>query len=148
MTSATYGKRMGALLIDLLMSYGIGAAVFAVGFAVAVSEASVGLGILLMILGPLAGLIIGIWNKVFKEGKTGQSIGKAQMGISLVDSTTGLPLGSGRCFLREFVFSLLNGVSGSIFGLIDYLWPLWDQKNERLMDKIITSRVIHTGTTL
>jgi len=67
MTSATYGKRMGALLIDLLMSYGIGAAVFAVGFAVAVSEASVGLGILLMILGPLAGLIIGIWNKVFKE---------------------------------------------------------------------------------
>jgi uncharacterized RDD family membrane protein YckC len=148
MTSATYGKRMGALLIDLLMSYGIGAAVFAVGFAVAVSEASVGLGILLMILGPLAGLIIGIWNKVFKEGKTGQSIGKAQMGISLVDSTTGLPLGAGRCFLREFVFSLLNGVSGSIFGLIDYLWPLWDQKNERLMDKIITSRVIHTGTTL
>ncbi len=139
---------MGALLIDLLMSYGIGAAVFAVGFAVAVSEASVGLGILLMILGPLAGLIIGIWNKVFKEGKTGQSIGKAQMGISLVDSTTGLPLGAGRCFLREFVFSLLNGVSGSIFGLIDYLWPLWDQKNERLMDKIITSRVIHTGTTL
>jgi hypothetical protein len=101
-----------------------------------------------MIVGPLAGLIIGIWNKVFKEGKTGQSIGKAQMGISLVDSTTGLPLGAGRCFLREFVFSLLNGITGSLFGILDYLWPLWDQKNERLMDKIITSRVIHTGITL
>jgi hypothetical protein len=148
MTPATYGKRVGALLIDLLMSYGIGATVFAIGFAVAISEASVGLGVLLMIVGPLAGLIIGIWNKVFKEGKTGQSIGKAQMGISLVDSTTGLPLGAGRCFLREFVFSLLNGITGSLFGILDYLWPLWDQKNERLMDKIITSRVIHTGITL
>ena len=148
MTPATYGKRVGALLIDLLMSYGIGSAVFTIGLVLAFSDSTVVLGVLLMIAGPLAGLIIGIWNKVFKEGKTGQSIGKAQMGISLVDSTTGLPLGPGRCFLRELVFGLLNGITGSVFGIIDYLWPLWDQNNERIMDKIITSRVVKSGMTL
>jgi len=148
MTSATYGKRVGALLIDLLMSYGIGGAIFVLGLALALSESTVGLGVFLFIVGPLAGLVIGIWNKVFKEGKTGQSIGKAQMGISLVDSTTGMPLGPGRCFLREFVFGLLNGITGSIFGIVDYLWPLWDQNNERIMDKIMTSRVIKSGITL
>ena len=142
MTSATYGKRVGALLIDLLMSYGVGGAVFTLGCIAVFIDAIAVLGIVLMIIGPLGGLAIGIWNKVFKEGKTGQSIGKAKMGISLVDSTTGNPLGAGRCFLREFVFGLLNGVSGSVFGIIDYLWPLWDQKDERIMDKIMTSRVI------
>jgi len=46
--------------------------------------------------------------------------------------------------LREFVSYLLNTVSGGIFWLIDYLWPLWDQNNERLMDKIMTTRVVTT----
>ena len=148
MTPATYGKRVGALLIDFLVSWGVGIALFLVGIGFAVNDSSAGLGVFLLFAGPLTGLIIGIWNKVFKEGKTGQSIGKAQMGISLVDSTTGLPLGAGRCFLREFVFSLLNGITGSLFGILDYLWPLWDQKNERIMDKIITSRVVKSGITL
>ena len=148
MTSATYGKRVGALLIDLLMSYGIGGVIFVLGIALAVSESTAGLGVFLFIVGPLVGLAIGIWNKVFKEGKTGQSVGKAQMGISLVDSSSGMPLGAGRCFLREFVFGLLNGITGSLFAVIDYLWPLWDQNNERVMDKIMTSRVIKTGITI
>jgi uncharacterized RDD family membrane protein YckC len=148
MTPATYGKRVGALLIDFLMSYGIGGTLFFVGLGMVFNDSTFGLGVFLLVAGPLAGLIIGIWNKVFKEGKTGQSIGKAQMGISLVDSTTGLPLGPGRCFLRELVFGLLNGITGSVFGIIDYLWPLWDQNNERIMDKIITSRVVKSGTTI
>jgi uncharacterized RDD family membrane protein YckC len=148
MTPATYGRRVGALLIDFLMSYGIGGTLFFVGLAMVFNDSTFGLGVFLLFAGPLAGLIIGIWNKVFKEGKTGQSIGKAQMGISLVDSTTGLPLGPGRCFLRELVFGLLNGITGSVFGIIDYLWPLWDQNNERIMDKIITSRVVKSGTTI
>jgi uncharacterized RDD family membrane protein YckC len=148
MTPATYGKRVGALLIDFLMSYGIGGTLFFVGLGMVFNDSTFGLGVFLLVAGPLAGLIIGFWNKVFKEGKTGQSIGKAQMGISLVDSTTGLPLGPGRCFLRELVFGLLNGITGSVFGIIDYLWPLWDQNNERIMDKIITSRVVKSGITL
>jgi uncharacterized RDD family membrane protein YckC len=148
MTPANYGKRVGAVLIDFLVSYGIGGAVFVLGLALLFNDSTAALGVLLVIVGPLGGLVIGIWNKVFKEGKTGQSIGKAQMGISLVDSTTGLPLGAGRCFLREFVFSLLNGITGSIFGIVDYLWPLWDQNNERIMDKIMTSRVVKSGITL
>ena len=148
MTSATYGKRAGALLIDLLMSYGIGVVIFVFGLALAVNKSTVGFGVFLVIIGPLIGLAIGIWNKVFKEGKTGQSVGKAQMGISLVDSSTGMPLGAGRCFLREFVFGLLNGVTGSVFGILDYLWPLWDQNNERIMDKFMTSRVVNSNITL
>jgi uncharacterized RDD family membrane protein YckC len=51
-------------------------------------------------------------------------------------------LGAGRCFLREFVAALINSFTFSLFAIIDFLWPLWDPKNQRLMDKIITSQVV------
>ena len=147
MTSSTYGKRAIAALIDFVISYGIGFTLFITGLSMVINDRARGFAIFIMFAGPIAGLIVAFWNKVFKEGKTGQSIGKAQMGISLVDSTTRMPLGPGRCFLREFVFVLLNGMTGSVFGLLDYLWPLWDAKDERLMDKIMSSRVVKSGIT-
>ena len=101
-----------------------------------------------MIAGSIGWLVLSIQNKIFREGKTGQSFGKARMNISLIDSSSGQPLGAGRCFLREFVFSLLSSVTAGIFWIIDYLWPLWDKDGERLMDKIMTSRVINAERTL
>jgi hypothetical protein len=67
-------------------------------------ESATALGVLLMIAGSVGWIVLSIQNKVFKEGRTGQSFGKARMNISLVDSSTGQPLGAGRCFIREFVF--------------------------------------------
>ena len=144
MTPASYGSRVGAILLDWLFAIVPTILLFVFGIALAFSETYIGIGILFIVLGSIAWIGLNIWNKVFKEGKSGQSFGKARMKISLVDTNSRQPIGAGRAFLREFVSYLLNTVSGGIFWLIDFLWPLWDQNNERLMDKIMTTRVVTT----
>jgi hypothetical protein len=147
MVPATYGKRVGAVVLDWLFAVIPSWFVFGMGIALAFSDSTLALGIFLMVVGSVAWIGLSLWNKVFREGRTGQSFGKARMNISLIDSNSGQPIGAGRCFLREFVFSLLSSVTSGVFWLLDYLWPLWDQNNERLMDKIMTTRVIETGST-
>lgn len=142
MTPATYGKRVLAYIIDWLVAVVPSIVFLVLGIIFLFSEDLVGIGVLFIIIGGLAWLIIGLWNKVFREGRTGQSVGKSQMNIALVDADTGNPLGAGRCFLREFVAWLINSFTLSLFAILDYLWPLWDPKKQRLMDKIITSQVV------
>lgn len=31
---------------------------------------------------------------------------------------------------------------GTVIQLIDILWPLWDSKNQRLIDKVLKTRVV------
>jgi uncharacterized RDD family membrane protein YckC len=142
MTPASYGKRVAAYIIDWLIAVVPSIVFLVVGTIFLFSENLVGIGVIFILIGALAWLVIGLWNKVFREGKTGQSVGKSQMNIALVDADTGNPLGAGRCFLREFVAALINSFTFSLFAIIDFLWPLWDPKNQRLMDKIITSQVV------
>ena len=148
MTTANYGKRVIAVFLDWLYAIVPPVTFFIIGLIMVLAETATALGILLMIAGSIGWLVLSIQNKIFREGKTGQSFGKARMNISLIDSSSGQPLGAGRCFLREFVFSLLSSVTAGIFWIIDYLWPLWDKDGERLMDKIMTSRVINAERTL
>ena len=148
MTTANYGKRVIAVFLDWLYAVVPPVTFFIIGLIMVLAETATALGILLMIAGSIGWLVLSIQNKIFREGKTGQSFGKARMNISLIDSSSGQPLGAGRCFLREFVFSLLSSVTAGIFWIIDYLWPLWDKDGERLMDKIMTSRVINAERTL
>lgn len=142
MTPASYGKRVAAYIIDWLVAVVPSIVFLVVGIIFLFSEDLVGIGVIFTLIGALAWLVIGLWNKVFREGKTGQSVGKSQMNIALVDADTGNPLGAGRCFLREFVAGLINSFTFSIFAILDFLWPLWDSKKQRLMDKIITSQVV------
>ena len=148
MTKANYGKRVIAVFLDWLYAVVPPVTFFIIGLIMVLAETATALGILLMIAGSIGWLVLSIQNKIFREGKTGQSFGKARMNISLIDSSSGQPLGAGRCFIREFVFSLLSSVTAGIFWIIDYLWPLWDKDGERLMDKIMTSRVINAERTL
>ena len=148
MTTANYGKRVIAVFLDWLYAIVPPVTFFIIGLIMVLAETATALGILLMIAGSIGWLVLSIQNKIFREGKTGQSFGKARMNISLIDSSSGQPLGAGRCFLREFIFSLLSSVTAGIFWIIDYLWPLWDKDGERLMDKIMTSRVINAERTL
>ena len=148
MTSANYGKRAIAVVLDWLYAVVPPAIFFIVGLIMVLAETASALGAFFIFIGSIGWLVLSIQNKIFKEGKTGQSFGKARMNISLIDSSTGQPLGPGRCFIREFVFSLLSSITGGIFWIIDYLWPLWDKDGERLMDKIMTSRVVNAERTL
>jgi uncharacterized RDD family membrane protein YckC len=33
-----------------------------------------------------------------------------------------------------------------VFFIVDYLWPLWDSKDQRLTDKIFGTRVVVAGS--
>lgn len=142
MTPANYGKRVAAYIIDWLLAFVPSFIFLVTGIIFLFTENLRSTGIIFILLGLVAWLIIALWNKVFREGRSGQSVGKSQMNIALVDADTKSPLGAGRCFLREFVALLINSFTFGLFAIIDYLWPLWDPKKQRLMDKIITSQVV------
>ncbi len=94
-------------------------------------------GGLLIGLGVLLSIAITLWNRVFKMGRTGQSVGKKAIGLFLLDDKTGRPIGAGMCFLREIVQGLVN----QIFYL-GWLWMLWDTDKQTLGDKSVHSSVV------
>jgi uncharacterized RDD family membrane protein YckC len=103
-----------------------------------------GAGTALIIVGGLvllAAFVYGIYryvtNYMLDQGRTGYTYGKRKVGIRTISETTGQPSGVGSCVLRW----LLHGVINQVL-YIDYLWPLWDDKNQTLTDKILGTVVI------
>lgn len=154
---ATFGPRALALIIDgLLTLIGlipmiIGGIVLAVsvpkdvagydaaGNAVLTDGSTPGMviGGLLIAVGFLAMVGIGLWNRVFRMGRTGQSVGKSVIGLKLINSTTGQPIGAGYSFLREIVYGIANQII-----YLGYLWMLWDPNRKTLGDLAVQSSVI------
>ncbi len=67
-----------------------------------------------------------------------QSIGKAILGLRVVDANTGHPVGFAKMLLREII---VKKASGSIFYL-GYIWILFDKYNRSWHDKILDTYVI------
>ncbi len=67
-----------------------------------------------------------------------QSIGKAILGLRVVDANTGRPVGFAKMLLREII---VKKASGSIFYL-GYIWILFDKYNRSWHDKILDTYVI------
>jgi uncharacterized RDD family membrane protein YckC len=84
----------------------------------------------------LAMIVFFLWNVVFRQGRTGYSLGKSALGIKLVKDGSGEVAGAGRTFLRQIAHIL-----DSVFYL-GYLWPLWDSKRQTFADKICTTVVL------
>jgi len=84
----------------------------------------------------IAATVIGIFNIVFKQGKTGQTWGKGILKLRLVKMETGQPVGPGTAFVRA-----LCHVLDSIL-YIGYLWPLWDDLRQTFADKIMGTVVM------
>lgn len=154
---ADFGQRALAYLIDValtligLVPMVIGIIVLTVGASNTITTDQFGnttttgdfdptlavVGGLLIALGAIVSLVITIWNRIFKMGRTGQSVGKKVIGLYLLDDKTGQPIGAGMCFLRELVQSLVN----QIFYL-GWLWMLWDTDKQTLGDKSVHSSVV------
>ena len=94
-------------------------------------------GGLLVALGTVVSLGIWLWNRVFRMGRTGQSVGKRVIGLRLLDDKTGQPIGAGMSFLRELVSNIVNQVF-----YLSFLWMLWDTDKQTLADKAVHSSVI------
>jgi uncharacterized RDD family membrane protein YckC len=129
---ASWLQRVGAALLDWLITFVPGFVVVLIGIAI-----GNGLGVFIAIVGYLAVLAFGIWNVVFRQGRTGQTLGKQQVGIKLIREQDGQVVGAGMSFIRQ-VAHVVDGFACDI----GYLWPLWDAKRQTFADKICTTIVI------
>ena len=149
MMGAAYGKRVVAYLIDGVLSAGpliVAYVLFFVAVAASSNSDSIGplgvVALLLVLVAVLWAIGFTIWNLFVRQGKTGQSIGKQKQGIKLVREIDGQPVGGGMAFVRYFVAGIIGNLTCNIFNLVDYLWPLWDERKQRLIDKMFKFQVI------
>ena len=153
---ASWGARLGAYLLDSLMTFLIIVVPVAGGAALAFVNSDVdpvtdeisgvnGLGILVMILGFLVGVAFDIWNRVFRQGRLTQTLGKKIVGIKVVALQHGGPIGAGGAFGRWLMQSVVPGIipfAGSVYALVDGLFPLWDDRKQSIHDKVVSSVVV------
>jgi uncharacterized RDD family membrane protein YckC len=97
------------------------------------------IGNIVYYLALLAAFAFAIWNNGYKQGITGQSIGKSRMKFKVVSETTGQPIGFGMSVARMFAHLV-----DAIPCYIGYLFPLWDAKRQTLADKIMTTVCLPT----
>lgn len=76
----------------------------------------------------------------------GQTVGKKATGIRVVRED-GKDVDPVFAFVRQIIviqllFNTLSWLLLWIPGLLNYLWPIWDDKNQALHDKIVKSRVV------
>jgi uncharacterized RDD family membrane protein YckC len=152
---ASYGSRAGALLLDILFTLvasipGLILLIAAVASAKTetdsagnttvtdVNGALVALAVVLFLLAA----VFQIWNSGWRNGARGCSLGKQVVGIRLVSMATrqapGGWVGIGRYLIRSF----LGALTGGIYTILTYLWPLWDDKKQTLDDKILSTLVV------
>ncbi len=97
-----------------------------------------------------------VWNSGYRQGTTGQSIGRRVTKTKLVNIETGEPIGFGMALLRltcvavtfagiGFVtlgFTFLTLSIGLLIVFLNYLWSLWDPKRQTVVDKIVKAVVV------
>jgi len=134
---AEWGDRAAATLIDSAVFGGALIVAYLLTIvAVAVSDfAALIVGSVTILPTLAASFYLLLWV----PGVTGQSPGRRVMGYEIVSEQTGGYLGGGAFIGREFLGGLINNLC-----YIDYLWPLWDDKNQRLADKIVNSVAVVT----
>ena len=85
----------------------------------------------------LLALLYWLWNRVWKMGTSGSSIGMGIVGTKAVKEATGQPLGFGVNFLRQILLAV-----DFFICYIGVLWPLWDSKRQCLISDKATGAVV------
>jgi uncharacterized RDD family membrane protein YckC len=85
----------------------------------------------------LIGIVAGALYFGLLEGRTGQTLGKRALGITVLDVRTATPIGVGRAIGRHFAKIL-----SAIPCFLGYLWMLWDPNKQTWHDKIVGSYVV------
>lgn len=88
-------------------------------------------------IGALATIVLGFWNVVIRQGRTGQSLAKSWIGIKIVREADQTVIGIGLTFVRQ-----LAHILDALPCYLGYLWPLWDAKRQTFADKIMGTVVI------
>jgi uncharacterized RDD family membrane protein YckC len=88
-------------------------------------------------LGVLYFIALSVYNRWYRGGTTGQTIGRGVAGVKLVKEATGQPIGMGMAFVRDIAH-----IVDSIICYVGWLFPLWDSKRQTLADKIVSTVVV------
>jgi uncharacterized RDD family membrane protein YckC len=142
---AGWWRRVGATVVDNL-------ALFAVFLLLALILRST----LAFILFEL--VTIGYFIRLFSLER-GQTLGNRAAGTQVRNAATGGALSVQQAAYRwagQFLPSLVVGLSGVrvlavlalIYGLVDYLFPLWDSRNQTIHDKLANTVVVIAPATL
>ncbi len=146
---ASWGARVGAQLLDVAVVVAAGIVLLLPAIVAFIAGSNVA-GVILIIIGGLAYLVVGLLYASYfmaRRGENnGQSLGKQWVGIRAVRDD-GNPFNFGTAFLREVVIKgLLFGTVGGFFlyipTLLDYLWPLWEDENRCLHDLVASTHVV------
>jgi uncharacterized RDD family membrane protein YckC len=154
MDYATWSSRVFGYLIDSVFVLVAMCALYVVAtlvFGSAMSMGSLvgssglqglgGLGCCCMLsLFPVASLAVGLYNKVYLVSQRGFSVGQGVMNLKVVDEQNHL-LSQGAALLRLVAHAGLSFIP--FLGLIDLLWPLWDDRRQTLHDKAVGCFVIN-----
>jgi uncharacterized RDD family membrane protein YckC len=138
---ASWPARAVAYIIDLLF----GVALAAPG-AVLVAIGSLSHGVVrgsLLTVGSvllLIAAVIQIWQTGWRQGDRGQSWGKVVTGLRTVSADDLRPIGGPRGMLRWLVDLVCSWVT--VLEVLNYLWPLWDDRNQTWADKAARSVVL------
>jgi uncharacterized RDD family membrane protein YckC len=147
---AGWGSRLAAYLIDGLIL--LVPAVVLTLIVVAIAAGSDTGAIVTGILGFLAYLVVAFFYApllMAREGENnGQTWGKQMMNVRVVRDS-GQPMSFGWGALREIaVKALAVTIASSIIPFIpwflNYFWPLWDDENQALHDKICSTHVVQS----
>jgi len=130
---ATYGQRVGAFLIDVGIPAGV---LFVVLIAsLATRDLAVVMGVAVSVVVLLTAFVL--WNSGYRQGRSGQSIGKRMLGVRLVGAGSGQPIGFGRAVCRQIAHLL-----DLLPLLLGYFWPLWDEQRQTFADKVCATLVV------
>ena len=148
---AGWWSRVGAAIIDGLIIGVVGVillAIFGVGFASS-DESDTGFGALVVagIVSTLAFAVAALLYAPLMMAKTnGKTLGRMAVGNRVVRAN-GQPMTFGWAMLREVAIKMLlvgvaNSVTFGLAGLLDVLWPLWDDENRALHDFLVDTRTV------
>jgi uncharacterized RDD family membrane protein YckC len=140
---ASWGRRVGASLLDSIFMFVPLMVIVALALALGnpdddddSSWGVVGITYLASIVLPF------FYYTIFHGRASGQTPGKRVLGIR-VAAEDGESIGYGRAFGR-YAITVVFAVFLFIPLLLDYLWPLWDTRNQALHDKVVGSFVFKT----
>lgn len=74
------------------------------------------------------------WNFCYRQGKTGQSVGKSMMKFVVISEKAWQPIGFWMSLVRQVAHYI-----DQLFCYIGYLFPLWDAKRQTIADKIMST---------
>ena len=77
-----------------------------------------------------------------RAGHNGQTWGKQILGIRVIKES-GEPFTAGSAIVREVLVKNILMWLCFIVGILDYLSPLWDDRNQAWHDKIVNTLVVH-----